>query len=230
MTDRKLKIAIIGCGSIAHAHMNNYVKFEDVEVVAAADIVPGKAEAFLREYGLSGAHAYIDHAALLAKEQPDAVSVCTYNRQHKVCAIDAMRAGADVLLEKPMSVTLEEAIEMMRVEKETGKILSIGFQPRFSKNMQQIKKIVDSGVLGKIYYIQTGGGRRRGIPLRADGNTFIRRETAGIGALGDIGCYSLDMVLHAIGYPRPLSVDGCVSDYFGKSEEYYGKEPCCFQA
>lgn len=224
MMDQKLKIAIIGCGSIAHAHMNNYVKFEDVEVVAAADIVPGKAETFLREYGLSGARAYTDHAALLAKEQPDAVSVCTYNRQHKVCAIDAMRAGADVLLEKPMSVTLEEAIEMMRVEKETGKILSIGFQPRFSKNMQQIKKIVDSGVLGKIYYIQTGGGRRRGIPLRADGNTFIRRETAGIGALGDIGCYSLDMVLHAIGYPRPLSVDGCVSDYFGKSEEYYGKE------
>ena len=162
MTDQKLKIAIIGCGSIAHAHMNNYVKFEDVEVVAAADIVPGKAETFLREYGLSGARAYTDHAALLAKEQPDAVSVCTYNRQHKVCAIDAMRAGADVLLEKPMSVTLEEAIEMMRVEKETGKILSIGFQPRFSKNMQQIKKIVDSGVLGKIYYIQTGGGRRRG--------------------------------------------------------------------
>ena len=144
--------------------------------------------------------------------------------QAAAMAIDAMRAGADVLLEKPMSVTLEEAIEMMRVEKETGKILSIGFQPRFSKNMQQIKKIVDSGVLGKIYYIQTGGGRRRGIPLRADGNTFIRRETAGIGALGDIGCYSLDMVLHAIGYPRPLSVDGCVSDYFGKSEEYYGKE------
>ena len=68
MTDQKLKIAIIGCGSIAHAHMNNYVKFEDVEVVAAADIVPGKAETFLREYGLSGARAYTDHAALLAKE------------------------------------------------------------------------------------------------------------------------------------------------------------------
>ena len=95
-------------------------------------------------------------------------------------------------------------------------MLSIGFQPRFDANMQQIKKIVDSGVLGEIYYIQTGGGRRRGIP----NSTFIEKKTAGIGALGDIGCYSLDMVLNAIGYPKPLTVSGYTSDFFGKSYEY----------
>ena len=70
--------------------------------------------------------------------------------------------------------------------------------------MQKIREIVQSGVLGKVYYIQTGGGRRRGIP----NSTFIEKKTAGIGALGDIGCYSLDMVLNAIGYPRPLTVIG----------------------
>ena len=224
MKQKKLRIAVIGCGSIAHAHIKNYLQFDDVELVAAADIVPGKARTFLDTYALSKAKDYTDHRVLLQECKPDAVSVCTYNRQHKVCTIDSMQAGADVLLEKPMSVTLDEAVEMVRVEKQTKRILSIGFQPRFSKNMQQIKKIVDSGVLGKIYYIQTGGGRRHGIPLRDDGNTFIREETAGIGALGDIGCYSLDMVLHAIGYPRPLSVDGYVSDYFGKNPEFSGEE------
>ena len=66
------------------------------------------------------------------------------------------------------------------------------------------KEIVDSGVLGKIYYIQTGGGRRRGIPTPF-GTTFIEDATAGIGAFGDIGCYSLDMVLNAI-LPRHLSI------------------------
>ena len=117
----------------------------------------------------------------------------------------------NVLLEKPFTVTLDEAVEVMRAEKKSGKILSIGFQPRVDVNMQMIKKIVESGELGKIYYIQTGGGRRRGIP----NSTFIEKSTGGIGALGDIGCYSLDMVLNAIGYPKPLTVSGYKSDFFG---------------
>lgn len=115
-----------------------------------------------------------------------------------------------------MTVTLDEAVAIMKAEKASGKLLSIGFQPRFDENMQMIKKIVESGELGEIYYIQTGGGRRRGIP----NSTFIEKKTAGIGALGDIGCYSLDMVLNAIGYPKPLTVSGYVADFFGKNTLY----------
>ena len=102
-------------------------------------------------------------------------------------------------------------------------MLSIGFQPRFDANMQMIKKIVQSGALGEVYYIQTGGGRRRGIP----NSTFIEQRTAGIGALGDIGCYSLDMVLNAIGYPKPLTVTGYTSNFFGTSLEYSAPENAC---
>ena len=158
---------------------------------------------------------------MLEKETDlDAVSVCTYNRTHAVCAIDSLKKGLHVLLEKPMCVTTEEAVEIMKAEKESGKVLSIGFQPRFDPNMQMIKKICESGELGKIYYIQTGGGRRRGIPTPF-GTTFIEDKTAGIGALGDIGCYSLDMVLNAIGYPKPLTVSGYKSAYFGTNPDYY---------
>ena len=91
----------------------------------------------------------------------DAVSVCTYNRQHKDPTIYALEHGIHVMLEKPFSVTLDEAVEMMRAEKKSGKILSIGFQPRMDANMQMIKKIVQSGELGDIYYIQTGAERYR---------------------------------------------------------------------
>jgi predicted dehydrogenase len=122
----------------------------------------------------------------------------------------------NVLLEKPMCVTLEEAVRILRAEKKSGKLLSIGFQPRMDANMRMIKNIVDSGALGDIYYIQTGGGRRRGIP----NSTFIEKKTAGIGALGDIGCYSLDMVLNAVGYPKPLTVTGYTSHLFGTKEIY----------
>ena len=221
-TSRKLRIGIIGCGGIARSHMETYLKMPDVEVVAGCDLVPGRAAEFMKRYGNESAKTdYASHKEMLADKslKLDAVSVCTYNRQHVPCASDAMEAGLNVLLEKPLCVDIEEGIELMRVQRKTGKVLSIGFQPRFDANMQMIKKIVQSGELGKIYYIQTGGGRRRGIPIGNDAS-FIREDTAGIGALGDIGCYSLDLVLNALGYPKPLTVSGFVSDYFGKDPNY----------
>ena len=217
---KKLKVGIIGTGWIAEAHVQQYKKMPDVELVAMADLIEGKAEAFCKKFEVEGARCYRSHTELLANEKLDAVSVCTYNSTHAECTIDALKAGVNVLLEKPMCVTLEEAIAIRKAEKESGKIVSVGFQPRFNENMKMVKKIVQSGVLGKIYYIQTGGGRRRGIPVPY-GTTFIEKDKGAIGALGDIGCYSLDMVLNAMGYPKPLSVSGYTSDFFGKSKEYW---------
>ena len=221
-TTRKLRIGIIGCGGIANSHMRAYLTMPDVEIVAGCDIVPGRAAEYMKRHGVVGAKTdYKDHREMLADKslQLDAVSVCTYNRQHAPCAIDALNAGVNVLLEKPLCVTMDEAYAIQEAEKKSGKVLSIGFQPRFDANMQMIKKIVQSGELGDIYYIQTGGGRRRGIPIGNDAS-FIRDDTAGIGAMGDIGCYSLDMVLNAIGYPKPLTVTGYKSDFFGKDPNY----------
>lgn len=221
-TVRKLKIGIIGTGGIAHAHMSAYKTFPNVEIVALADIVPGRAQSFAKEFGLENVNFYENDRALIDGEKDlDGVSICTYNCEHAKPAIYALEHGVNVLLEKPFTVTLDEAAEVMRAEKKSGKILTIGFQPRFDENMKMIKKIVESGELGRIYYIQTGGGRRRGIPANDSKTSFIRKDTAGIGALADIGCYSLDMVLNAIGYPKPLTVTGFKSDFFGKNPETY---------
>ncbi len=219
--ERKLRIGIIGTGGIAHAHMHAYLRRDDIEIVAGCDIVPGKAEAFFEEFGLKDVKCYLSYEEMLEKEQLDGVSVCTYNRQHAAPTICALDHGVNVLLEKPFTVTLDEAAEVMRAEKRSGKILSLGFQPRFDKNMQQIKRIVESGELGKVYYIQTGGGRRRGIPVSDIKTTFIEKDTAGVGALGDIGCYSLDMVLNAVGYPTPKTVSGFKTAFFGTDPETY---------
>ena len=219
-TNKKVRVGIIGTGWIADAHMVSYLKQPDVEIVAAADLIEGKAEAFCKKHGVE-AKCYRSHKEMLDDEslKLDAVSVCTYNRTHAECAIYALNKGVNVLLEKPMCVTTEEAVEIMRAEKASGKVLSIGFQPRLDENMKMIKKIVQSGVLGQVYYIQTGGGRRRGIP-HPFGTSFIEDATAGIGAVGDIGCYSLDMVLNAIGYPKPLTVSGYKSALFGTRPDY----------
>lgn len=223
-TTKKMRVGIIGCGWIAEAHVKAYLNQPDVEIVAACDLIEGKAAALMNKFGVEGAKTdYANDREMLddASLKLDAVSICTYNRQHAEPTIYALNKGVNVLLEKPFTVTLDEAVEVMRAEKASGKVLSIGFQPRLDENMKMIKKIVESGELGDVYYIQTGGGRRRGIPTPF-GTTFIEDETAGIGALGDIGCYSLDMVLNAVGYPKPLTVSGYKSDFFGKDPKYSG--------
>ncbi len=223
--NKKVKIGIIGTGWIAESHANALLEMPDVEIVALADIVPGKAEAFAKKFGIENCRFYDSDKALIdAEKDLDGVTICTYNTQHAPCAINALNAGLNVMLEKPFTVTLDEAVEVMKAEKASGKILTIGFQPRMSANMQMIKKIVESGELGDVYYIQAGGGRRRGIPTPF-GTTFIEKDTGGLGALGDIGCYSLDMLLGAVGYPKPLTATGYVSDFFGKDPAYYPTHP-----
>ena len=224
-SDRKLRIGIIGTGGIAGSHIASYKKQPDVEVVAGADLIPGKAEKFFKDNGVE-AKAFTDYKEMIDTMNLDAVSVCTYNRTHAECTIYALEHGLPVLLEKPMTVTLDEAIAIREAEKKSGKIVSVGFQPRFDANMQMIKKIVQSGELGRIYYVQTGGGRRHGIPVSWS-ETFIENDKAGLGALGDIG--SIDLVMNALGNPKPLTVTGTATDYFGTTPEAYsqvGKPEC----
>ena len=223
-TSKKVRVGIIGAGWIAEAHIDMYRRMPDVEIVAVADLVPGKAQALCERYGAEGVRYYLSGHEMLEAEQLDAVSVCTYNTQHAPCAIDALEHGCHVLLEKPFTVTLDEAVAVMKAEKKSGKIVSLGFQPRMAVNMQMIKKIVDSGELGRVYYLQAGGGRRSGIPTPY-GTSFIEKDTGGIGAIGDIGTYSLDMLLHAVGDPKPLTVSGYTSNFFGTRPDSYPWHP-----
>jgi len=217
MSDKKLRIGIIGTGGIAGAHMRAYLQLDNVEVLAGCDIVPGRAKAFFERFEQPQALAFDSAEEMLQAVQLDAVSVCTYNQAHAVCTAAALEAGCHVLLEKPLCVTMEQAMEILRAEKRSGKIVSVGFQPRYDPNSLKIKEIVQSGELGQIYYVQTGGGRRRGIP----GGTFIEERTAGMGALGDIGCYGLDMPLNALGYPKPLTVSASKFGVFGPNPALY---------
>ena len=197
---KKVRLGIIGTGWIAESHVENLKSMPDVEIVSGADLIPGKAKKFFEDAGLENVKLYPSHKELIDAGGIDAVCVCTYNSTHAECTIYALEHGLHVMLEKPMCVTLEEAVAKRKAEKASGKVLSIGFQPRYDDNMKMVKQIVQSGALGDIYYIQTGGGRRHGIPTPF-GTTFIEADKGVIGAMGDIGCYSLDMVLNAIGYP-----------------------------
>src|SRR5687767_13726910 len=143
------RIGIIGSGGIARAHARAYKELPDVEIVAVADVVPGRAQEFIDSLALPSATAFEDHRKAL-ESQLDGVSVCTPNVAHHRVSIDALEAGVHVLTEKPMAVTLEQAIEMAQAAKRTGKLLSVGFQPRYDPNMKLVKEIIRTQ-LGKVY-------------------------------------------------------------------------------
>ena len=129
---RKMRVGIIGTGWIADAHIASYKNQPDVEIVAGADLIPGKAAAFFKKHGVEGVKTDYKDGEEMVNDKSlklDAVSICTYNRQHAPCAIQALKAGVHVLLEKPFTVTTEEAIEVMRAEKESGKVLPSASSP-----------------------------------------------------------------------------------------------------
>lgn len=206
-----VRIGIIGAGGIARNHIMAYQRVPDVEIIAVADIVRERADAFAQNWNIP--RAFGDHRELLALKEIDAVSVCTFNKAHCQPTVDALRAGKHVLVEKPLAATLDDAVAMISAAKETGKILHTAFWQRWQPNIQAARRMVQSGALGDIYYAQMIGGGRRRIP----GGSFMRRDTAGAGPIVDIGCYDLDTFMFLCGDPRPVSVTAMISYHLGKS-------------
>lgn len=206
---RRVNVGIIGTGGIAQCHLRAYSEMPGVKILAVADIIQERAEGAAQRWEVP--NYFVDYHELLEIDEIEAVSVCTYNQAHRAPTVDALEAGKHVLVEKPMAATLEDATAMVRAARRSGKILMVAFHSRFRPDMKAAKSIVDSGVLGDIYYAETGGGRRRGIP----GGTFVRKDTAGGGAVVDIGVYSLDTALYLMGHPLPTTVSAITNDYIG---------------
>jgi predicted dehydrogenase len=211
MTTKPVRVGIIGTGGISRAHAMAYQRLpEDVEIVAVADIMPERAERAAKDWGV--ARWFSDVRDLLA-EDLDAVSVCTFNQAHREPTVAALEAGKHVLLEKPMSASLDDAIAISRAATASSAFLHVGFWQRWQPEIQAAKRIVQSGSLGELYYAQMSGGGRRRIP----GGSFLRKAFAGAGPTVDIGCYDLDTFMFLAGGPRPVSVSAMVSYKLGKN-------------
>jgi predicted dehydrogenase len=179
--------------------------------VAVADIIRERAEKTAKTWKIP--HVYEDYHEMLAKEDIESVSVLTYNQAHCKPAVDALRAGKHVLVEKPMAATLADAAAMTRAAHETGKILMVAVWTRFSAHRQAAKRVMTSGTMGDIYYAECVAARRCGMP----GGSFIRQETAGIGTVADIGVYCLDEAMHLMGFPKPVAVSAIANNTLSKS-------------
>ncbi len=210
-----LRIGIIGAGGIARAaHMPGYQAQENVDVAAVCDVVPGKAAEFAEKFDIPA--AYTNHTEMIERERLDAVSVCTPNAFHMETTIDALDAGLHVLCEKPIAMNVQEGRAMVDAAHKAGKILQIGLHWRFQSESQVLKRYVQAGELGDIYYGEATYWRRRGIP---GWGVFTQKRMQGGGALIDIGVHTLDHTMWLMGNPKPLSVMGSTYAAFGKRKD-----------
>jgi len=204
--NKKLKVAIIGCYGIARSkHIGAIQSIPEAEVVAFCDTLIERAEEMRDDSGLTNAGVYKDYKELLKNEKLDAVHICTPNISHAPITIAALKAGIHVLCEKPMATTYADAKLMCDTAKETGKVLSIGYQYRYQPEPQFLKKMCNNGELGEIYFAKAHAIRRRGVPTWG---VFLKAEEQGGGPLIDIGTHALDMTLWMMNNYKPKSVMG----------------------
>ncbi len=218
--DKKVRVGIIGCGGIANGkHMPAIKKLADkgvLEIVAFCDIIEEKAVKAAKEYGTPDAKVYTDYKELLKDESIVSVHVCTPNRSHSFITVDALHAGKNVICEKPMAINTEEAKKMVDAAKETGKILTIGYQNRQRAEVQYIKKECDKGTLGEVYYAKAHAIRRRAVPTWG---VFLNEYEQGGGPLIDIGTHALDITLWTMNNYKPKMVVGNVYKKLGDQTE-----------
>lgn len=207
---KKLRIAFIGGGGIAHTHMRYLDSMDDVEIVAVADVVEGNAKKLCNEFGIRA--WFTDFETMLKSIQPAAVSVCTPNGMHAPCSVAALEAGAHVLVEKPLAMNATEGAHMVEVAKKTNRKLVIGFQHRFEPRTKFLRNAVENGQLGKVLYGRVQALRRRGIP---NWGVFGRKELQGGGPLIDIGVHVLETTHYVMGSPKPVSASGQTYTYLG---------------
>ncbi len=217
---KKLRAALIGSGGIANiCHVPGYLNLPGrVEIVALCDIRPEAIENTCARHDLD-VPAYADFRTMLRKEKIDVVSVCTPNSVHKRATIAALNAKCHVLCEKPIATNARDARAMCAAAKKNRRKLMIGQSGRYHANAQAIKRAVDAGYLGNIYYARAHAIRRREIPAK---DTFLKMALSGGGPMYDIGVHMLDLALWQMGFPKPVAASGVTARKFGHKRGVIG--------
>lgn len=164
--------------------------------------MPERAAAAVEKYHCGT--AITDYHEALADPEIEAVSVCTPNKMHSTIAIDALRAGKNVLCEKPAARIYAEAQEMQKAQHETQKVLNIGVVNRFNTGVNKIKELIARGELGEVYQVYVSFRSHRSIP--GLGGDFTRKEVAGGGVMIDWGVHFFDIVMYCCSDPKVKSV------------------------
>ncbi len=204
MPTEKLRVAVIGSGTIANAaHIPAWKDQPSAELVGVVDSVLENAKATAQRHHIP--HAFDSVEALMAKARPDVVSVCAPAHCHREQTLAALRGGAHVLCEKPLALTRADAAEMFQEAEKAQRLLLVGQSMRFYNQMTAAKEFAAAGELGEIYCADAARLRRRGVPTHG---TFHVKSLSRGGVLYDLGVHMLDTLLWIMGNPRVVAASG----------------------
>ncbi len=219
----KLKVGIIGSGAIARdQHLPYWRQLEAegrVEVAGVCDIVKERRD--VEAAKCAGAKPFANYKTMLSAIDFDIIDVCTQNRVHAPAVIAALKAGAHVLVEKPMAMNTRECEAMIAAAKAAKRKLMVAQHMRFEARAEKLKEVVASGALGRIYTAETKWLRRRGIP--GWGKFHLKKESLG-GPLIDIGVHMMDLCVWLMGSPKPIAASGKVYRMFGDRPDLFNAD------
>ena len=199
MTKNKLNIAVIGCSGMAAGHMKGVVANENACLYAICDTAPERLEKRKEQFGVE--IAVSDYMELVNDPNVDAAVIVTPDQLHLEMTVAFLKAGKDVLCEKPMALNVAECEEMMRVEKETGRKLMIGQVCRCTPAFVQAKELIDAGRIGELFFVESEYAHDYS---RIGGYNNWRITPERHGFIGG-GCHAVDLLRWIAGNPTEVS-------------------------
>ncbi len=216
---QNIKIGLIGAGQIGKMHLDQYMNIPGAQVVAVCDVNADEAGQVAKKYGIP--KVYSDFRELLEQEDLTAVDVCLHNNLHQPVTSAALEAGKHVYCEKPIAGSYADGLRMVEDAERYGRMLHIQLGTLYDTETWAAKRLIDEGKLGKLYHARSTGFRRRNRPF-VDGYgtaSFTRKETAGGGALYDMGVYHISRMLYLLGNPQVQRITGQVYQEMAMDEE-----------
>lgn len=190
----KIKVAVIGVGSMGKNHARVFAELDECNLVAICDIDEAQAKKIAEKLDC---HAYTNYKEMFSKENLDLVSIAVPTSLHREVALDAIDTGLHLIVEKPISDSIEHAKEIVNKAKEKGLTLSVGHIERFNPAVIKLKEIIDNGKLGEIVNIST---KRVGLvpPRVKDANIVV-----------DVAVHDIEIINHLLGkYPDKIFTHG----------------------
>jgi predicted dehydrogenase len=200
----RFNVAVIGTGAIGQEHIASFQQHPAATVVALAEVSAVRAREAADKYGIR--EVVSDYRDLLARQDIDVVSIALPNYLHGIVALEALRAGKHVMLEKPMTTHAREGAKLVAEARKRKRLFMVGQNQRFTADVQTARRLVEIGALGEVYHAKAVACRRAGIPRI--GSWFTQRKYSGGGCIYDIGVHALDRTLYLLGEFDAVAVSG----------------------
>lgn len=211
MPKNSYNVAVIGAGAIGLNHIDSFQKHPDAKVVAVAEVSPERGQEAVDKFNVP--ELVTDYKTLLAREDIDVVSIALPNYLHAPVGLEALQAGKNVMIDKPIATNAADAQKLVEEAQKQGTLLMVGQNQRMTPTVQTAKQLIMRGDLGEVYHAKTQMQRRSGIPRI--GSWFTQTKFAGGGATYDIGVHALDRALYLMGEFDAASVSGQTFAKFG---------------